>query len=323
LKKKGLLVFLVALMVTFSMISLPVWGEGLYRIAVMPFEDGSVQDRNPLQGFDVGKGVADELVNALLATGKFRVMEREQLNKVLSEQNLGSSGRIEAGTAARIGKILGVQLLVMGKVTDFSVKTNEGNLDLKNGFGLGISASTAKVVIDARMVDTASAEIKAGVTGTGEKKQTNVGVKIDWNTLKFGSDEFRKTHLGLALRDAVTQVADAFASREFSVTSSVPVSASTNNKTLSGLVAYVGSSTVSINIGYNQGVKVGMKFKVNRVINTIKDPSTGKILDYVTTPVAIVKAVGVKSSITTCALVSRLSTKYRVAVKDRVVFYTN
>ncbi len=323
MKKKGLLVLLVSLMVTVSMISLPVWGQGLYRIAVMPFDDGSIKDRNPFQGFDVGKGVADELVNALLATGKFRVMEREQLDKVLAEQNLGASGRMEAGSAARIGKILGVQLLVMGKVTDFSIKTSEGNVDLKNGYGLGISASTARVVIDARMVDTGSAEIKAGVTGTGEKKQTNVGVKIDWNTLKFGSEEFRKTHLGMALRDAVTQVADAFASREFAVTSSVPAAATTNNKTLSGLVAYVGSSTVSINIGYNQGVKVGMKFKVNRVINTIKDPATGKILDYVTTPIAVVKAVGVKSNITTCALVSRLNSKYRVKVKDRVVFYTN
>ena len=74
------------------------------------------------------------MVTSELSSSKtFDVVERNKLESVLSEQNLGASGRIqEKGTAAKIGKITGAQYLVMGTVTAYeeSVKgTGGGDTD--------------------------------------------------------------------------------------------------------------------------------------------------------------------------------------------------
>ena len=42
--------------------------DSRYRIAVLPFDDGSIKDRWWGGNWDVGTGVSDELVTALLQT---------------------------------------------------------------------------------------------------------------------------------------------------------------------------------------------------------------------------------------------------------------
>ena len=54
-----------------------------------------------------------------MKSGAFVVVEREQLAQVLREQGLGMTGAISPQTAAKAGKLLGLQALVTGKITDF------------------------------------------------------------------------------------------------------------------------------------------------------------------------------------------------------------
>ena len=119
--------FLWLLLFIFAALPLQnVGAEELYKIAVLPFDDGSVQDRWWDEGhWDVGKGIADEFVTEFLKTNRFRLIEREQIDQVLAEQDFGQTGRVDAATAASIGKILGVDFLVMGRVTEFSLKSTE------------------------------------------------------------------------------------------------------------------------------------------------------------------------------------------------------
>ena len=81
----------IVLLVIAMILSIPVFGQDArYRIAVMPFDDGSIQNHWWGNNWEVGKGVSDELVTELLKTNKFRLIEREQLDKILKEQDMGA-----------------------------------------------------------------------------------------------------------------------------------------------------------------------------------------------------------------------------------------
>jgi curli biogenesis system outer membrane secretion channel CsgG len=319
-QKLRIIIFGLFLAILFT---IPVQGaDNRLRVAVLPFDDGSIQgqDRWWNENWHVGKGVSDELVTALLNTGKFRLIEREQIQKVLEEQNLASQGRIDSSTAARIGRILGVQILIMGKVTEFSTSSKGGTINIpNNGVGIDIKANTARVAIDARMVDTSSAEIKAAATGRGEKKQTNLGLEINYNRISLSSDEFKKTNLGIALRDAVSSVASQFSNNAENIKPSVPTAPSSHRiDTISGTVAEIYGNKIYINVGAANGVRTGMMFKVYHIMRVVRDPHTRRVIDYITEPIAKISVIKVRNNTSVCVIYSRINAKYRVQVKDIV-----
>lgn len=88
------------------------------RVAVTRFEDKSAKGSSA-----IGTGMAEMLSNALFATNRFIVLERQALDDVLQEQDLGASGRVKQQTAARIGEVEGADLLIMGTITEFEPGT--------------------------------------------------------------------------------------------------------------------------------------------------------------------------------------------------------
>ena len=88
-------------------------------IAVLAFDYGTVQ--HWWSGtWDIGEGISDMIVDELVNDGSFRVIERKRLDAILAEQNFSNSERADpsAKTMAQIGKVLGVQYLVVGSVTN-------------------------------------------------------------------------------------------------------------------------------------------------------------------------------------------------------------
>ncbi len=66
---------------------------------------------------DTGGIAADMLTTALFKTNHFIVVERDLLEKVMREQGLSAAGALDPNTAVKIGKLLGVQALIAGSVT--------------------------------------------------------------------------------------------------------------------------------------------------------------------------------------------------------------
>ena len=66
-----------------------------------------------------GEGASDLLAQDLLARGA-DVIERQRLDAVLNEQHLSVEGILEPSTIKRLGKILGVDALIVGTVTSYS-----------------------------------------------------------------------------------------------------------------------------------------------------------------------------------------------------------
>ncbi len=87
--------------------------SGKTRAAVIDFEQKGVQE---FKGKQVGEIVAEWIITALVRTGRFEVVERSQLQKLLQEQQLGQSGMISSESAAKVGALLGVKVIITGSV---------------------------------------------------------------------------------------------------------------------------------------------------------------------------------------------------------------
>jgi len=82
------------------------------RIAVLAFDNESVTDRERFEPFR--RGIADALTADLSREKGFSLLERTRIEALLSELNLSTSGLVDAASAQRLGRILGVQALVLG-----------------------------------------------------------------------------------------------------------------------------------------------------------------------------------------------------------------
>ena len=262
-----------------------------HRVAVMNFDYGTV--RTAVASIfgtdqDVGKGISDLLVEKLVQDGKYSVIERNALDKILNEQNFSNSDRADSATAAKIGKILGVDAIIIGSITQFGRDDKHSNVG-GGGYGLGKfgiggvgkSESKAVVAVSARMVNTTTGEILAAVTGKGESSRGGtslLGAGGGWSGgggggLNMGSSNFANTILGEAVRKAV----DDTGAQLDSAVDKVP----TIKLDVNGLVADVSGNQLILNVGKTAGVKVGDKLTVSRQVRVVKDPATGKVIKAV------------------------------------------
>jgi curli biogenesis system outer membrane secretion channel CsgG len=260
------------------------------RVAVLNFEYGTVKSNAQAifgSDQDVGKGISDMLVQKLVEDGKYSVIERNALDKVLGEQNFSNSDRADASTAAKIGRILGVDAIIIGSITQFGRDDQHTNVGA-GGFGgygsrlgiggVGTHKAKAVVGITARLVNTSTGEILAAVTGTGESSRSGtslIGAGAGGGSgggagLDMGSSNFGQTILGEAVKAAVGDAATQLDNKAANLPT-VKVS-------VSGLVADVSGKTLIINVGSKTGLKVGDTLDISRQVRTVKDPATGKVL---------------------------------------------
>src|SRR3989344_3555661 len=87
-------------------------------------------------GAGVGPSINEVFSDALMATGKFRVVNRAQLKTILREQDLSSSGRISPSTAVKPGEITGAALLMVPKIVSFDPGYESANAALGAVAGL-------------------------------------------------------------------------------------------------------------------------------------------------------------------------------------------
>lgn len=88
-------------------------------IAVFPFDNGGSYGQER-ENFDaLQRGIAGMIISELSTNAAVRVVERDALQQLIEEQNLGASGRVDPQTAAKIGKLVGARYVVTGVFIDF------------------------------------------------------------------------------------------------------------------------------------------------------------------------------------------------------------
>ena len=257
-------------------------------IAVMPFEDAVIRAdyhfRYGRQRFGPGAGVADiitgELVEEAERLGTFRVVERERLFEVLAEQDLGRDGRVDPATAAEVGRILGADLLLMGAVGRFDVRSD--HIGLPRRIGFDAERHHATVSFEGRLTDTTTAEVVA--RGTGSGSDTAYGARItrgDLRGLDIGSTRFTDSLLGRAARSAARSVAHEIASQM----DDMMAGRLDHLAEADGLVVYCRERGDQwwpmINRGARDGVREGDVVLIRRKLDDVYDPLTGELLHTV------------------------------------------
>src|SRR5882762_10179487 len=154
----------------------PASAEGTARskkptVAVVDFDFGTV-GYHWWGDYNIGKGMADQVVDALLEEGSFRVIERKKLDTVLAEQDFSNSDRADPSAAklAKLGKVLGVRYIIAGSITKFGgEEKNYGGGGLIKGKlgGLGLKKAKTEVNLTARMIDATTGEILVSAKGEG------------------------------------------------------------------------------------------------------------------------------------------------------------
>jgi curli biogenesis system outer membrane secretion channel CsgG len=126
----------------------------------------------------VAQDMAHALANELQATGELKIVERQSLGQVLSEQELAALGIVKkAPTAAQKGQMTGAQYIVLGTVTSFESNTDvdsKGSGMSFMGFGGSKQVTTTKdyVSIDIRVVDSTTGEIVGARTVEGRSSNS-------------------------------------------------------------------------------------------------------------------------------------------------------
>lgn len=243
------------------------------RIAIADFANKSGASAR------VGEGVADMLATSLVKIGKYDVFERQQMSAMLEEQKLGMSGLVTPESAAKIGKLLGVQYVIIGSINQFGQKEGGGA-----AFGIGLKTQTARVAADIRIVSVESGKITAAGSGQGE--ETAAGVSIQNADLlptdvKFGSRGFDETIIGKATRKCVDKLVDEIGKVFGSLGAE-------------GKIVRVQDGKVYINLGKDSGIAVGQVFEVMRKGEEMVDPDTGESLGSEDTRVGMVRVTEIR-----------------------------
>jgi curli biogenesis system outer membrane secretion channel CsgG len=149
------------------------------------------------------------LTNELAATGAFSMVERSKLEHVLDEQNLAAAGRIEPGTGAKMGKLVGAQYLVMGTVTAFeeNTKGTGGGIGYR-GIRLGGKKGESYIAVDLRVVDTTKGTVEFVRSIEARVKAKGVSVGAYRGGWSGSLAHHQKTPTGKAIRAMVIEASD-------------------------------------------------------------------------------------------------------------------
>jgi TolA-binding protein len=128
------------------------------------------------------------------------VYERDSIDKIGKELKFDMSGLVDPLTAAEIGKVGGLQYMLLGSVTQVDQRVGGA------GFGvIIIGEREMNAVVDIRIVEVSTAEVKIALRSEGTSKNQSAG--ISWNGFTFMEAEIGGIQ-ARAIADAVTKLSN-------------------------------------------------------------------------------------------------------------------
>ena len=293
-----LIIMIVGLILLISNLS---FSQELPRIAVVGITSSAPgyiwRSDSPLS-----LGATDLMINALLNANRFRVFERAKLDLLLQEQNFQHfSGLVDQTTAVKLGKMIGVDAILTGSITNISFKKSEG---IRIG-PIKVGKSYAKVVMTIRIIDVTTGEILFSTVQEEEASKSGVSGVLPIpipGGIGFSKQEVVDvlSAVELICNKVVLNFVAKIDKKNIAV-SSAP---------LEGYVVKVESTSsggiiqVYINLGESSGIQVGDEIRIYREGEVILDPKTNEILDRELDLIAQAKVMKVKDKLS-IALVTK------------------
>ena len=160
--------------------ALPPYSGPKARIAVADFDVKAAKAT-----WDIGSGLREMLVTALINSNRFSVLERQALAAVMQEQELSASGAAQTGSGPQRGKIKTADLIVTAAVTEFEPQASGGRAGIGGGGGvgsgilgglLGAALNKAHMALDIRIVDASTSEVLAATRVQGQASDIAGGI---------------------------------------------------------------------------------------------------------------------------------------------------
>lgn len=218
-------------------------------------------------------GIEAIVIDSLAQTGRFRLVERTELDNVLGEQDLASSGRVAQPSGAATGNVLGAEYLVQVVITDYESNTSGqsggvGGLLRKRVPVLGgvkAGSSTGRVGLNIRLIDAETSEITFTKQIEAVIKESNLsfgGVGIGGDLALGGFlSNYSKTPIGQAVIAGINQGVYELIKQ-------------VGSKPAEGSVVQAKGSQIYVNLGQD-AVGVGERLQVMRMGEELIDPETG------------------------------------------------
>ena len=280
------------------------FSAALPRVAVIGFDStapGYIWHINS----ELSQAATDLMINALIKTERFRVFERIKLDAILKEQDFQAySGRVDPSTAVKIGKMLGVDLIVTGSVTGILFQKSGG---IKLG-PVSLKKSSASVTMTVRAINVTTGEIIFSEVKKGTTSKSGVTIRVPVAG-GFGLSSESVTDIFSAIEDVCQQAATEFAVKaEFDT-------ATASFLSLEGYVVKVESTSsgeitqVYINLGEDSGIEVGNEIKIFQEGEVILDPKTNEVLDRELDLIAQARITEVKEKLSIALVTTRFSNR--------------
>ncbi len=252
---------------------------------------GNVDYSSSTSGVPVN-GIEAIVIDSLAQTGRFRLVERTELDNVLSEQDLAASGRIAKPSGAKTGNVLGAEYLVQVVVTDYETNTSGksggvGGL-LRNKVpllgGIKGGASDGRVGLNIRLIDAETSEITFTKQIEAVIKETNLsfaGFGVGSDAILGGfMSSYAKTPIGQAVIAGINEGV-------FELIKQVGA------KPAQGSVVKADASQIYTNLGQDS-VSVGDHLQVLKKGEQLIDPDTGISLGGITTSIGEIEVTQVQ-----------------------------
>lgn len=213
-----------------------------------------------------GEAIQAQLITELTKTGRYRVVERENIGGILAEQDMGTAGRTRKGSGPATGDLEGAQLMIKGVITDAEEESGKGARGSFAGISLGGRKTIYRVTMDFRIYDTQTSLILDTATVTAEqvKKKKSGGLRI--GGLGLGGDKSAGDTTGAIIRDLIKQAL-------------VAVDKQAEKLGWKSKVLTVKNDKVVILGGSRDGLEDGMRFRLFQLGEQIIDEDTGQVLD--------------------------------------------
>ena len=263
------------------------------RLAVRPFDYSTVTTWVNFwfnNNVNIGEGIRAMLTVRMDQSKNITLLERTNIQDVMKEQDFGASNRVKKGTNARVGQLSGADAMLYGDIVIF------GRDDTTKHKGLGAAIGRfnpvagavvtmnkeekAVVGINLRLVDTETGEVieTAEARGESSRKSKDYGAILGVSSVGVGgagasmtSSNFQQTIIGEATSNAVTKIVEFLEAR-------IP-QLPAKPRDIEGRVATVGTGTIVLNVGSQDGVLRGDRFEILQINGEIKDPTTKEVID--------------------------------------------
>ncbi len=254
------------------------------RLAVLEFQNNG--NEGSLATDAVCRGITDMLTTELFKTGAFEVYERSRMEGIAKEQRMSATGVLDPNTAVSLGRIAGVETVVIGAITEFSFNQSGGVIPLPIGGwgGIAVGNQKATVALDLRVIDVETGKVRMVAREKGTADKSIGGIATQYGGY-FESEN--GGILASAAYDCVVKVARKMQAM-------VPGSA---HKVLSA-----SGSSVTINVGSNDGVQPGQLMAVFFETDPIVDLD-GSILGVEREYLAVLKVKEAQGAYSKCEVV--------------------